>query len=42
MSVDLATDVLEIITVFSARLYGSRSHKNKRIVEELKDVAPRL
>src|SRR4030042_6261280 len=26
---DLAKDVLEIITVFSARLYGSRSHKNK-------------
>ena len=25
----LAKDVLEIITVFSARLYGSRSHKNK-------------
>jgi putative resolvase len=24
-----ATDVLEIITVCSARLYGSRSHKNK-------------
>ena len=30
---DLATDVLEIITVFSARLYGSRSKKNKRILE---------
>ena len=28
----LAKDVLEIITVFSARLYGSRSHKNKKIV----------
>jgi len=26
---ELAGDVLEIITVFSARLYGSRSHKNK-------------
>jgi predicted site-specific integrase-resolvase len=26
---DLAEDVLEIITVFSARLYGSRSHKNR-------------
>ena len=39
---DLATDVLEIITVFSARLYGSRSHKNKKIVEELKDVAQRI
>ncbi len=39
---DLANDVLEIITVFSARLYGSRSHKNKKLVEELKDVASRL
>ena len=36
---DLAKDVLEIITVFSARLYGSRSHKNKKLVEELKNVA---
>jgi len=26
---DLAKDVLEIITVFSARLYGSRGHKNQ-------------
>jgi len=25
----LSSDVLEIITVFSAKLYGSRSHKNK-------------
>ena len=25
----LSADVLEIITVFSAKLYGSRSHKNK-------------
>ena len=39
---DLAQDVLEIITVFSARLYGSRSHKNKKLVEELKDVAEKL
>jgi predicted site-specific integrase-resolvase len=35
---DLATDVLEIITVFSARLYASRSHKNKKIVDELKEI----
>ena len=28
----LAYDVLEIITVFSARLYGSRSHKNKKAI----------
>lgn len=26
---ELAGDVLEIITVFSAQLYGKRSHKNK-------------
>lgn len=39
---DLAHDVLEIITVFSARLYGSRNHKNKQLVEELKKVAKDL
>lgn len=39
---DLANDVLEIITVFSARLYGSRSHKNKQIIEQLKEVAKEL
>ncbi len=39
---DLANDVLEIITVFSARLYGSRNHKNKKIVEELQQVANNL
>lgn len=36
---ELAQDVLEIITVFSARLYGSRSHKHKKMMESLKDVA---
>jgi putative resolvase len=36
---DLAKDVLEIITVFSARLYGSRSRKNKRLLEDIKRVA---
>ncbi len=30
---DLAKDVLEIITVFSARLYGSRSHKNQKLID---------
>jgi putative resolvase len=39
---DLAKDVLEIITVFSARLYGSRSHKNKAIIEQLKDISKDL
>jgi putative resolvase len=33
---ELARDVLEIITVFSARLYGSRSHKNKKLINDLK------
>ena len=36
---ELVQDVLEIITVFSARLYGSRSHKNKTMVEALKAAA---
>jgi putative resolvase len=36
---ELAKDVLEIITVFSTRLYGSRSHKNRKLIEELKKVA---
>ena len=35
---DLASDVLEIITVFSARLYGSRSRKNARILEAVKNA----
>lgn len=30
---ELVDDVLSIITVFSAKLYGSRSHKNKTIVD---------
>lgn len=36
---ELAKDVLEIITVFSARLYGSRSRKNKKLLDNLKEVA---
>ena len=36
---ELAKDVLEIITVFSARLYGSRSKKNKDIIEAMKKAA---
>ena len=34
---ELAKDVLEIITVFSARLYGARSHKSKRLLDVLTD-----
>lgn len=32
---ELAQDVLEIITVFSARLYGSRSKKHRKLLEDL-------
>lgn len=35
---ELAKDVLEIITVFSARLYGSRSHKNKQLMSNLQNA----
>ena len=30
---ELANDVQEIIAIFSARLYGSRSHKNKKLID---------
>lgn len=33
---DLAKDVLEIITVFSARLYGSRSCKDQKLLDGVK------
>ena len=33
---DLAKDVLEIITVFSARLYGDRSPKNRELLDGVK------
>jgi predicted site-specific integrase-resolvase len=39
---DLVQDILEIINVFSARLYGSRIQKNKKIVEALKNAAKKL
>jgi putative resolvase len=34
-------DVLEIITVFSARLYGARSKKNNNLIDDLKAAAAR-
>ena len=46
---ELAKDVIEIITVFSARLYGSRSNKHKKMLEAMangekavvtKDIGP--
>ena len=35
---ELVKDVLEIITVFSARLYGARSHKSKKLLDVLTDA----
>jgi predicted site-specific integrase-resolvase len=35
---DLAKDVLEIITVFSARLYGSRSRKNQKLLDSVRQA----
>lgn len=40
--VELAEDILEIITVFSARLYGSRSHKNRKLLQTLQTEADRI
>jgi hypothetical protein len=34
----LAANVLEIITVFSARLYGARSHKTKKLIEAFSEA----
>jgi putative resolvase len=39
---DLVNDVLEIITVFSARLYGARSRKNKKLMKILQEAAQTL
>lgn len=36
---ELAKDVLEIITVFSARLYGSQSKKNRELMNAMKKAA---
>ena len=30
----LAEDIIELMTVFSAKLYGKRSHKNKKILDK--------
>ena len=36
---DLASDVLELVTVFSARSYGSRSHKNQKLIDGMRQAA---
>jgi predicted site-specific integrase-resolvase len=35
---ELAQDVLEIITVFSARMYGARSKKNIKLLDAAKEL----
>ena len=35
---ELAEDIITIITVFSARMYGKRSHKNKQIIQQSKEM----
>lgn len=39
---ELAQDLLEIITVFSARLYGSRSKKHRKLMEGLQEEADKV
>lgn len=39
---EIAEDVLEIVSIFSARLYGSRNEKNRDIIKKLKDIAQEL
>jgi putative resolvase len=35
---ELVTDMLELITVFSARLYGARSKKNKKLINGMTNI----
>ena len=35
---ELTRDVLEIMTVFCAKLYGRRSHKSKKMAEEIEKI----
>jgi predicted site-specific integrase-resolvase len=35
---ELVKDMLAIVTSFSGKLYGMRSHKKKRIVENVKEA----
>ena len=38
----LAQDVLEIITVFSARLYGARAHKTQKLLDVVRENSAEL
>ena len=35
---EFVNDVVEIITVFSSKLYGSRSHQNKNSIDKIKQI----
>lgn len=35
---EMTIDMIELITVFSARLYGSRSKKNKKLIDGMTQV----
>ena len=35
---ELTQDVMEIMTVFCAKLYGRRSHKSKKMAEEIENI----
>lgn len=39
---DLEKDVLEILTVFSARLYGSRSNRSQKLIKGMKQAVSEL
>lgn len=32
---ELVTDMIELVTVMSARMYGARSHKNKKLLDDM-------
>ena len=35
---ELTRDVMEIMTVFCAQLYGRRSHKSKKMAEQIENI----
>ena len=35
---ELTRDVMEIMTVFCAKLYGQRSHKSKKMAQEIENI----
>ncbi|WP_200798722.1 recombinase family protein [Bacillus tuaregi] len=35
---EMVEDILSILTVFSSRLYGSRSHKSKKLKQMVEEV----